>query len=52
MRRPLIALMGVALLAALFAAPAEPAPAAVGAPDEVGLFDPATGQWHLRYTDG
>lgn len=52
MRRPLIAFIGVALLAALFAAPARPAPAAVGAPDEVGLFDPATGRWHLRYTDG
>lgn len=30
----------------------QPAPAAVGVDDEVGLFDPGSGRWHLRYPDG
>ena len=44
--------MGLAIGAALIAAPAPPAAGAVGAQDDVGLFDPATGRWHLQYEDG
>ena len=51
-KNSLTGLLVVAVVAAVLAAPAAPAPAAVGAPDEVGLFDPASGRWHLRYPDG
>lgn len=52
MKKPLIALAAATLFAAVLAAPAPPAPAAVGSPDEVGLFNPSSGRWHLRYPDG
>ncbi len=50
MRKRLALFLVLAASAALVAAP--PAPAAEGVVDEVGLFDPASGRWHLRYPDG
>ncbi|NNF88065.1 MAG: hypothetical protein HKM97_06040, partial [Acidimicrobiia bacterium] len=52
MKRSLPGLLVAALVATLLAVPATSAPAAGGVPDEVGLFDPAEGRWHLRYPDG
>lgn len=51
MLRVLAFLASVAIAATVLAVPA-PAPAAVGVDDEVGLFDPTTGRWHLQYPDG
>ncbi|MCP4248985.1 MAG: PQQ-dependent sugar dehydrogenase, partial [bacterium] len=52
MRNRLVLLLVLSIIAALVAGPAPPVAAAEGAPDEVGLFDPSSGRWHLRYPDG
>jgi hypothetical protein len=39
------------MLATLVVVPTVPASAAA-TPDQTGLFDSATGRWHLKYTDG
>lgn len=52
MRRRLSTWLGLFVMATLLIVPAVPAPAAAGTPDQTGLFDPATGRWHLRYQDG
>ncbi|MGI9648505.1 MAG: hypothetical protein ACR2OI_08305, partial [Acidimicrobiia bacterium] len=52
MRRRMSGWLVLFVLAALLVVPAPPAPAAVGTPDQVALFDPGTGRWHLQYSDG
>ena len=42
----------LATLALVLAALSEPASAAIAGDPDVALFDPANGQWHLRYRDG
>ena len=52
MRRPLSSLLGLLMTAAWLIIPTAAAPAAAGTPDQTGLFDAATGRWHLQYADG
>ncbi|MDH3540915.1 MAG: PQQ-dependent sugar dehydrogenase, partial [Acidimicrobiia bacterium] len=52
MRKCLVRLLILSVISALVTGPGPPAAATEGAPDEVGLFDPSSGRWHLRYPDG
>jgi hypothetical protein len=52
MRKRLVLLLVMSVVAAQVTGSSPPAAAAEAAPDEVGLFDPASGRWHLRYPDG
>ncbi|MGI9647782.1 MAG: PQQ-dependent sugar dehydrogenase [Acidimicrobiia bacterium] len=52
MRRRMSGWLVLFVLAALLVVPSPPAPAAAGTPDQVALFDPGTGRWHLQYSDG
>ena len=50
--RTLVTVLTALILTMALVALAPPARADVGVPDEVGLFDPATGEWYLRHADG